>query len=165
MNVWGYQIQNNSKWNPGLSVEILGSFQEELETEFPQSLKNFYLTMNGLDKLGINVGDGSESPNYHPTFYSYPNDTEIIKSQINWVHEANEFKERPNHQNTIPFVFPFFGHRFLVFDNNEQVLSMYGNDIIAWADNLSKAIWKDILYHRDDLLANDNFKPIKFWLE
>ena len=123
--------------------------------------------MNGLNKSGINVsGDlKNENPTYRSTFYSYPGDLELIKEKINWILDSNGINIQDIKKGKAPFIFPYFGHRFLIVDSNEQVLSMYGDDIIPWADNLSKGILKDILELHDGELTIDEFKPIKYWLE
>lgn len=164
--LYGFQIQKNAKWKAGLSESAINDFEQELGYTFSESLRNFYRTMNGLDKSGINIyGDlENDSPSFRPTFYSYPEDLEIIKKQINWILEANDITTEELKNGEAPYIFPIFGHRFLILDANEQVLSMHGSDIIPWADNLSKAIAVDIfrIYSRD--LKLDNFKPIDFWL-
>ena len=78
---WGFQIQEGSKWKKGLSEQQLLDFQRELGMTFPESLKNFYRTMNGLDKPGINNNGGEEETEYGPTFYSYPDDISAIKNK------------------------------------------------------------------------------------
>ena len=164
---WGFQIQENSIWNDGLSEKELNDFQKQMGFKFPESLRNFYKTMNGLNKSGINVsGDlKNENPTYRSTFYSYPNDLELIKEQINWILDSNGIKIQDIEKGKAPFIFPYFGHRFLIVDSNEQVLSMYGDDIIPWADNLAKGILTDILELHNGELIMDEFKPIKYWLE
>jgi hypothetical protein len=55
---WGFQIQEGSKWKKGLSELQLEDFQKQLGITFPESLKNYYRTMNGLDKPGIDNNGG-----------------------------------------------------------------------------------------------------------
>ncbi|WP_379968156.1 SMI1/KNR4 family protein [Epilithonimonas sp. UC225_85] len=136
---WGYQIQKGTTWRKGLSEKELEDFQNLINIKFPQSLKNFYLTMNGLDKLGINVNGGEEKPTFYPTFYSYPEDIAIIKEQIEIAFSYNSQELAKNTK-----IFPYFGHRFLDFTENEKVLSIYYDDIIYWSENLAKGIAKDI---------------------
>lgn len=45
---WRFQIQEGSKWKKGLSEFQLEDFQKQLGIIFPESLKNYYHTMNGL---------------------------------------------------------------------------------------------------------------------
>jgi hypothetical protein len=165
-DIFGFQIQNGTKWKKGLSEKELSDFQAELNIEFPEELKNFYRTMNGLDKKGINVfGSNGTEPNFNPIYYSYPDDLKQIRENINWIYESNDAKM----ENTeIPKIFPVTGHRFLILDGNNQILSMYGDDIIFWSDNISKLIATDIfenIKNVTDFESNPNFaKPIKFWL-
>jgi hypothetical protein len=100
--------------------------------------------MNGLDKLGLNNNGGKSEINFGPTFYSYPDDIEKIKSQIDWILEDNAVTKEVTINSTVPAIFPYLGHRFLILDDEELVISMYGTDIIFWADNLSKGIARDI---------------------
>jgi hypothetical protein len=141
---WGFQIQEGSKWKKGLSELELEDFQKQLNITFPESLKNYYRTMNGLDKPGIDNNGGEGEIDFGPVFYSYPDDIPIIKSTIEWVMKENKVTEDTIKDQNIPSIFPFFGHRFLILDLEEIVLSMYGNDIIHWADNLSRGISNDI---------------------
>jgi hypothetical protein len=53
---YGNQIQPNSRWKDGLTEKELIDFQDKMGFEFPQSLKNYYRVMNGLDRLGIDWG-------------------------------------------------------------------------------------------------------------
>ena len=164
---WGFQIQKNSKWKDGLSENELNEFENQLGFKFPESLKNFYRTMNGLNKPGINISGNlkNEIPTFRSTFYSFPNDLELIKEKIDWILDSNNITEQDLIDGKAPFIFPFFGHRFLIIDSNEQVLSMYGNDIIPWADNLSKGIAKDIFDLYDGEVDLTNFEPVEYWLK
>ena len=165
-DIFGFQIQNGTKWKNGLSENELAEFQTELNVVFPDELKNFYRTMNGLDKEGINVfgSDGTE-PNFTPIYYSYPENLKQIRENINWIYESNEVKKE---NVEIPKILPIKGHRFMILDGNNQILSMYGDDIIFWSDNISKLIATDIfenIKNVTDFESNPNLaKPIKFWL-
>lgn len=141
---WGFQIQEGSKWKKGLSEPELEDFQQQLNITFPESLKNYYRTMNGLDKPGIDNNGGEGEIDFGPVFYSYPDDIPIIKSTIEWVMEANQVTKEMIKDQNVPSIFPYLGHRFLILDDDEAVLSMYGNDIILWGDNLSMGIAQDI---------------------
>ncbi len=168
--IFGFQIQNGTKWNKGLSENELMEFQKDVKLEFPEELKNFYRIMNGLDKKGINVnGNNGEGISFKPIYYSYPIDLELIKENINWIYESNEVNIDLVEQNEIPKIFPIIGHRFLIIDENKQILSMYGNDIIYWSENISKLIATDIfnnIKNVSDFESNEkNMKSIKFWLD
>lgn len=141
---WGFQIQQGSKWKAGLSDADLVYFQNQVGIKFSDSLKNFYRSMNGLDKPGINNNGGESEITFGPTFYSYPDNIEEIKSVIDWVLEENKVTTADINQLNAAQIFPYYGHRFLILDNEELVLSMYGSDIIFWASNLTKGIAKEI---------------------
>ncbi|WP_299112183.1 SMI1/KNR4 family protein [uncultured Winogradskyella sp.] len=160
--VYGYQIQENSKWNKGLNEKELFDFQSELGFEFPECLKDFYRTMNGLNKQGINFRGGENiEPNFGSTFYSYPKDIAKIKEQIDWVRKDNKI----NQEQKAPNIFPFLGHRFLIIDNYEQVLSMVGRDIICWSEKLIKGIALDIFEFDHSKLPEKKYETDGFWNE
>jgi hypothetical protein len=63
-----------------------------------------------------------------------------------------------------------FGHRFVLVDSEDElVLSMYGDDIIYWTDNISKLLAIEIF--DEERLSNEfrgnqeNAKKVKFWLD
>lgn len=170
-NCWGYQIQENSKWNPGLTDVELLKFENEMGFTFPQSLRNFYKVMNGLNKPGINIGGDDETPpEYLPVFYSYPQDIELIKETISWILDANSITEDKLLPSGISRIFPVFIHRFVLIDiPGNPMLSMYGNDIIYYGDNISKLLIKDIFRY---VKMPKRYKSrigadieIKFWLD
>ncbi|WP_299388320.1 SMI1/KNR4 family protein [uncultured Lacinutrix sp.] len=164
-DIFGFQIQKGTKWKDGLSENELSDFQTQMKIEFPEGLKNFYRTMNGLDKEGINVfGSNGTEPNFNPIYYSYPENLKQIRENINWIYKSNGVKIE---NIEIPKIFPITGHRFLILDENNQILSMYGDDIIFWSENISKLIGTEIFENIEnvsDFESNPNFvKPIKFW--
>lgn len=157
--VYGFQIQKDTKWRVGLSDNEINEFENELGYKFPTALRNFYATMNGLDKKGINVyGNSGEDYTYRPIYYSYPDDLEIIKESIQWVYEETNMTIEKLKKDGFSRIFPVCHHRFVLIDDPKQrVLSMYGNDIIPWADNLSKLIATDIfenIYNASDFESN-----------
>jgi len=160
-NIYGFQIQTGSKWKKGLKDEELKIFQEKLEVEFPDSLKNFYRTMNGLDRPGINVLAEKGEEKHGTVFYSYPDDINEMKEYINWVMEENNSVKY--NKGEIPPIIPYYGHRFLIIDKHEQVLSMHGNDIILWAENLIQGIAQDIFEINFNKMKDIELKPIVFW--
>ena len=167
-DLYGLQIQPGTRWRNGLSEEMLNDFQHALGMTFPEDLKNYYRTMNGLDKPAINVyGSDGSSPVYRAQFYA-SNDIDTIKSYIHWIYESNGLNGSTSDHPDIPKIFPVCGHRFLILDSSGQVLSMYGNDIIFWTDNLSKLLANEIFTHDDikgKFISDANHAiPIRFWL-
>jgi hypothetical protein len=167
--LYGYQIQKNTKWLPGLSEKEIEDFENALNVVFPTALRNFYRTMNGLDKHGVNVyGSEGEVYAYMPIYFSYPADLGIIKGKIAWILESHNLTREKLDRKNIPKIFPVTGHRFLVFDQRLPILSMYGNDIIYWSDNISKLVACNIFDHienAEDFESSNAAVPVKFWLE
>lgn len=168
--VYGFQIQKDSKWRGGLSDNEITNFENELGYKFPTSLRNFYKTMNGLDKTGINIfGNSGHEFSYRPIYYSYPDDLQIIKDNIEWIYKAKNLTTDKLLQDGISRIFPVCRHRFVLIDDSKQrVLSMYDNDIVAWSDSISKLIVTDIfdnIYNASDFESDPNDFDIKFWLD
>lgn len=164
-NVWGFQIQSGSVWNTGLLDSEIRDFESQIGVSFPDALKNFWRTMNGLDRLGINVGDGKSPPDFGRTEYSYPHDIARIKDFIAWTAEENGYTYAQLTSGKAPFIFPYSGNRFLIFEPFKQVLSMHGNDIIYWGLNLSKGLAADIFPGFMDTKESDldKYHPIPGW--
>jgi hypothetical protein len=170
-DIYGFQIQKGTKWNKGLNKKQLQAFQHEMGFEFPESLRNFYKTMNGTDMLGINVyGDEGYEYAYSPVFYSYPRDVKKITELINWIYQANKTSEEKLIKQGISRIMPVYSHRFILIDTpGNPVLSMYGDDIIYWANNLSELLLIEIFgdnnYQAEFRNDQKIIPKIKFWLE
>lgn len=170
--VYGFQIQQNAKWRQGLSNTELQEFENSMGFSFPTPLRNFYKTMNGLTKEGINLygNDGTPSA-FRSVFYSYPDNTQLIQEQIDWIYEASSVKKEDLKSLEVSRIFPIYGHRFMLIDvPGNPILSMYGDDIIYCGDNVSKLITNEIfsgvIYNVSDFESSPQSQPeIKFWLD
>lgn len=169
--LYGFQVQGGSTWRPGLNDTELADFEKRVGLEFPSCLKNFYKVMNGLTLPGINVyGSSGHEPAYRPLFYSYPDDLPLIEDIIAWVYEANNVDRDLLKRDGISSIFPIIGHRFMLMEvPGNPILSMHGNDIIYWAENLSKCIANesiDNIWNASDFESNPEYRAsIKFWLD
>ena len=170
--IYGFQFQQNSKWRTGLSDTELQEFEKAVGFSFPTPLRNFYPTMNGLTKPGVNLYGSSGTPEaFRSVFYSYPDDLQLIKEQINWIYEATSVKKEDLEGLGVSRIFPVFQHRFMLVDiPGNPILSMYGDDIIYYAENLSKLlaneIFAGVIYNVSDFESPPQTQPeIKFWLE
>lgn len=127
--------------------------------------------MNGVDLPTINIyGSSGSEPTYSNNFYSYPKDLEAIKEQINWIYKSNDITEDELIQKGISRIFPVFGHRFVLVDTDDElVLSMYGDDIIYWTDNISKLLAIEIFEGKElskEFRENqENAEKVNFWLD
>jgi SMI1 / KNR4 family (SUKH-1) len=53
----GVQVQEGSKWKKGLTDAELKVFEAAMGIAFPDTLRNFYKTMNGLDRPGMDFNN------------------------------------------------------------------------------------------------------------
>ncbi|HZY38396.1 MAG TPA: SMI1/KNR4 family protein [Mucilaginibacter sp.] len=165
---YGYQIQPGSKWKSGLCDADLKNFEHAMGFTFPEPLANFYRAMNGLDRPSIDIsGNNSE---FRPEFYSFPNDLNFIKDQINWIYEANSIAREDMLNSGISRIFPIFAHRFMLIDIPESpILSMWGDDIIYWADDIRKLLIRDVFWNvlnlSDDKKLRQLHYDVEFWLD
>lgn len=171
-SIYGFQIQQDTKWRQGLSDTELQEFENSFDFSFPTPLLNFYKTMNGLTKQGINIYGNDGTPHaFRPVFYSYPDDIQLIQEQIDWIYEATSVKKEDLESLEVSRIFPVYGHRFMLIDiPDNPILSMYGDDIIYYSDNLSKLLVNEIfsgnIYNVSDFESPPQSQPeIKFWLD
>ncbi|TFF36918.1 SMI1/KNR4 family protein [Mucilaginibacter psychrotolerans] len=170
-SIYGCQQQGNSQWKPGLTDNELKDFEMAIGYEFPLPLKNFYKTMNGLTKPGINVfGSDGTKPTFKSLYYSYPDDLPVIEELINWIYEENKVNASMVKQGIVPAIFPVYQHRFMLTNSvDNPILSMHGADIIYWSDSLSKLLANEIFdanFNIHDFESNPINQPeIKFWLD
>ncbi|NML35593.1 SMI1/KNR4 family protein [Chitinophaga sp. G-6-1-13] len=127
-----------SKWLPGLSEEELQAFEKEMGFSFPEPLRNFYRTMNGLDRPYINTDeDGNTWESYR--IYSYPRDIDRIHSKIEWIYDSCRITPAIAKARGISRIFPVWSHRFMMIDEpGHPMLSMHGNDIVLYAFTLAE---------------------------
>ena len=171
-HVYGYQVQQGCKWRPGLNDNEIQEFEKSMNMPFPESLRNFYKAMNGLTKQGINVyGNSGTPPTFRPFFYSYPDDLELIKEQINSIYDSISVKKEDLENLNISRIFPVYPRMFMLIDvPGSPILSAYVNDIVYYADNLSKLLANEILsgviYNPWDFESPPQSRPeVKFWLD
>ena len=144
--IYGFQIQQDAKWRQGLSETELHEFENSIGFSFPTPLRNFYKTMNGITKQGINLyGNDGTPPAFRSVFYSYPDDLKLIQDQIESIYEAKSVKQEDVQSFKVSRILPVYEHRFMLFElPNNPILSMFGEDIIYYAENLSKLLANEI---------------------
>lgn len=167
---WGYQIQPASIWRQGLTEEQIDSFEQALGLTFPAPLRLFYRTMNGLNKPGINIqGDSGEDFTYRSVLYSYPDDLDLIKNNIDWIYEANRMDVDKLKVMGASRIFPIYSHRFMLIDEPGcPILSMYGDDIIYWCKDIVELLKIDVLHQSrsyEERVKDPVSQHIKFWLD
>jgi hypothetical protein len=156
--VWGFQIQAQTRWNPGLTDEAIRQYEDALDASFHQDFKTFLKCMNGTDIPAIDVrGSSGEPPRFAPGFYSYPRDLKLIKNrieaasadkaQLTLTLEENGFHLPENAK-----LIPVYGHRYLVCSPNidgSPVLSIWdASDAIVYGKSLLEYLEREVLSER-----------------
>ncbi len=165
-NIYGFQIQAGTRWNPGLSTDQIRQYEATLGFTFSEIFKQYLKVMNGTEPKTINIYARREPPRYGSGFYAYPQDLEEIKDYIQWIYEECHVTPEQVDREGIPHIIPIIGHRFLVVDRcpTNPVLSMHGSDIIPYSANLMNFLVDDIFFNaRQDPSLPDDLE-VKFWL-
>jgi hypothetical protein len=85
--IYGVQFQQGTRWNAGLSDELLAEYERVLTVGFPHDLKAFLRELNGTDLPTLNLYGSSGEPHRKSVgVYSYPRDIEIVKQRIEETH-------------------------------------------------------------------------------
>ena len=144
---WGFQIQQNTKWYPGLSSSQITDLELFLGLKFPNDYIEMLKAFNGFDTLQISIDpDGKEENEFERMCYKYPDDIEKTRWLVEEVNQnikyANKVLESEGFDPTeVEGFVPLHGHRALVVLKNKEyspVLSIWGNDIILYGASLIK---------------------------
>jgi hypothetical protein len=146
--IYGFQFQPGTRWNPGLSDEVVAEYENLLGVRFPHDFKLFLKAMNGTDIPTLNIyGSSGYPPCQSVGVYSYPRDIEIIKRGIEYVSESRaELRITLADQGfDLPAeagLAPIFAHRYVMCTSNlstSVVLSiMDRQDAIVYGDSLKE---------------------------
>ncbi len=166
--IYGFQIQAGTRWNPGLNDDEIARYEKDMGFAFPPIYKLYLKAMNGTDKDTINIyGRSGEPVRYGTGFYSYPRDLAKAREMIAWIYESCHVTPADVEAREIPHIMPIVAHRFLVVDRcaSNPVLSMYGDDIIPYGTDLMDFLrpFDGSDAPQDPARLND--VRVKFWLE
>jgi hypothetical protein len=153
--VWGFQIQAQTRWNPGLTDDAIAQYEEAITTSFPRDFKTFLKCMNGTDIPAIDVrGTSGEPPRFAPGFYSYPRDLELVKNRIELASTdkaqlAVTLEEQGFHLPANAKLIPVYAHRYLVCSpsaDGSPVLSIWNSsDAIVYGRSLLDYLEREVL--------------------
>ncbi|MEZ4673995.1 MAG: SMI1/KNR4 family protein [Caldilineaceae bacterium] len=163
---YGYQIQQGTRWLPGLSETEIEAYELEMGFRFPPIYRAFLRHMNGTDKPAVNVyGYSGLDYAYGPGFYAYPRNLDKVREMINWIYEDNGLTHERVEQEGIPRFMPIIAHRCLIVDRcaRHPVLSMYGNDVVFWSTCLQRFLASH-LFGTDPGDEDESSMQVPFWL-
>ncbi|HLP53427.1 MAG TPA: SMI1/KNR4 family protein [Fluviicola sp.] len=153
-NVYGWQIQPGTKWNPGLTPGEINDLESLFGFDFPTDYKEMLSVINGFDRDQISIDpEGTREDQFGGNMYTYPRDYE----KSNWLTEEileyiNYTKERLSDagfdvDQLIGFV-PLYAHRALAVFKDKSlspVISVHqGTDVIIYGHSLME-YWKNEL--------------------
>jgi SMI1/KNR4 family protein SUKH-1 len=154
-NLYGFQFQQGTRWNPGLSDKEIAEYENVLSVRFPDDFKTFLEAMNGTTRATVNVyGHSGEQPRDATGVYSYPRDLEVI---IKKIEDAKGYRE----ELTITLaeqgfvlaaearLVPIFAHRYVACVSNldsSEVLSIADeHDAIVYGSSLEEYLEREFL--------------------
>jgi SMI1 / KNR4 family (SUKH-1) len=146
-NVWGYQIQPGTEWNPGLSKESIASFEDSLGFTLPNLYKEMLLEMNGFDRGCIDLhGSDGRPESYSRQCYKYLDDLPDVQWLLEEIGENQEYVydalgELDLGSEEISGYVPLFSHRALVVTQDIElspVISVVGDDVILYGKTISE---------------------------
>ena len=152
----GFQLKPGTRWNPGLSDELIASNEGALNVRFPRDFKTFLRELNGTDLATLNVYASTGHPHREWVgIYSYPRDIEIVKQliervRLNRANIARDLAEQGFELRTEADLVPIYGHRYVVCVPNADdsvVLSIVVNDTdaIVYGSSLREYLERELL--------------------
>ncbi|MFD1602512.1 hypothetical protein ACFSJW_19665 [Flavobacterium artemisiae] len=151
-DVWGFQIQPNTKFLKGISRKQIDELQILFGFDFPWDYREMLLLIGGLDTEEISVDpDGEEEVEFDNFFYQYPRDIEKSKYLVEDIDTYKMYAEEALIEagfdvSKIVGYIPIYSHRVLVVFENKYlspVISVWGGDIIVYGNNLKEYLKND----------------------
>ncbi len=153
--VYGFQFQQGTRWNPGLSPDEINQFEDAVAPQFPSDFRTMLQYMNGTDLPNLNVYGHSGEPHKTAfTLYAFRRDLPIVKARIADIEDDRdeiaevllEYESFTLSSDAV--LVPIYGHRFLVCDGNpthSRVLSIVGADVITSGLDLQSYLMREFL--------------------
>lgn len=154
-DVYGFQIQPNTKFTKGISRKEIDKLEILFGFDFPWDYRKMLLVFTNLDTPMISINPEDESDIKYSKdnfFYNYPEDYD--KSR--WlIDDIEEFKieaeaaltEAGFDVSQIVGYIPMYNHRALVVFKDKYlspVISAWGSDIIMFGNNLKEYLQNEL---------------------
>lgn len=154
--LYGFQFQQGTRWNAGLSDEMITAYEDVLRVQFPHDFKTFLREMNGTDLATLDVyGSCGEPHRKSVGVYSYPRDLELIRQRIEHVSSSraeitSDLAEQGFELPAVANLMPVYEHRYVVCSSDlddSVVLSIVVHDVdaIVYANSLREYLEKEFL--------------------
>ncbi len=109
---WGFQIQVQTRWNPGLTDETITQYEVAVGASVHSDFKTLLRCMNGTDIPAIDVrGSSGEPPRFAPGFtpmsslhtFRYPEPpsslAEITRGSCHRLHQLTGLRKQNDRRN------------------------------------------------------------------
>lgn len=154
--LYGFQFQRGTRWNAGLSDEMVTQYEGVLRVRFPHDFRAFLREMNGTDLATLNVYGSRGGPQRESVgVYSYPRDIEIVKARMEDIraNRAEIVADLAGQGYKLPAeasLVPVYIHRYVVCISDlgsSAVLSIVVNDTdaIVYGNSLREYLENEFL--------------------
>jgi hypothetical protein len=155
-NVYGFQIQPDSKLIKGISRKEIDQLQILFGFDFPWKYREMLLVFSNLDRPTISINPEDEADIKYSEdnfFYQYPEDYEKSRWIIDEINENKTEAELALIEagfdvSKIVGYIPMHHHRVLVVFEDKYlspVISVWGADIIMFGNNLGEYLKYELL--------------------
>lgn len=153
-DVYGFQIQPNTKFLKGISRKQIDELQILFGFDFPWDYREMLLNIGGLDTDEISIDpDGEDEVAFHNFFYQYPRDIEKVQHLLGDINTNIMFAEEAlteagfDVSNILGYIPIYYCRVLVVFKNKylSPVISVYGSDIIAYSNDLKEYLKNEFL--------------------
>lgn len=144
---WGARWRPGTLWTGGLDDSAILAVERRYEVRFPPDHRLFLQTLHSTTpwRRGGRYADGDEEIEYEtPGFYDWLRDEPQIRVAMYNVTSAmgqlpfdgQAWQSTWLEENPKPRLLPIFGHRYVVSDDTQWVLSIVDHDAIVYGDDL-----------------------------
>ncbi|MCV6636204.1 hypothetical protein [Candidatus Albibeggiatoa sp. nov. NOAA] len=142
--VYGFQIQQGTRWNKGLSIQEIADLEVLFNIALPLDCKRMLQVMNGFDQDHVDFCGGEDEKRYARSCYKYPDDWSTVQTFIAELYDNIKYikialEESGLAKQDIQGFIPLYGHRALVVFEDlrlSPVISAVGDDVIIYGNTL-----------------------------
>lgn len=155
-NIYGFQIQPNTKFLKGISTKEIDELELIFGFDFPWEYREMLLAFSNLDMPMISINPENELDikySKEPFLYNYPEDYDRSRWLTNEIEEykieaESVLTEAGFDVSQIVGYIPMHSHRALVVFKDKYlspVISVCGVDIIVFGNNLKEYLKNELL--------------------
>jgi hypothetical protein len=143
----GARWRRGTRWTGPLDDETIAQVEGRFGVHFPPQHRLFLQTLHSTTpwQRGADYRTGDLALHRAPGFYDWLHDEERIRAAMSDVADTSEFADEIDvhfggrrwlEGGPSPQLIPIFGHRYVVADDSQWVLSIVGSDAIVYGEDL-----------------------------